>query len=525
MKHVTALSMLLAGVGPAAYAQQQTTTTSWGEVLTYDYRYDGRRNDSYQTRLTATLDGGDLLYDQTFYRNFDDPMVQAGLSAATSLRGLNDHGAPAVVRWGAPELIESYEEFLDSLTETYVETLAPRYVTTVQTTSGDAPNNVAIIGERGGCFDTGVSGATNYGASDGAFANCDGYEEFEVVPGTLNTNTHTTTLIETIETSFTNEDYLNVAHYQITGALMRIGTVHTATQGEVLGTGSDLASRLLDAQVHAGQPAAWVQGHAMRSDLAASSGIPSYSAARSAASVGGWFAPARAWWLGGALDQTQGHLEIAAASERSALDLTQAALHAGYQGTFAYAHMALAGGRGHVATRRGDDTPGGVAITRYGVDVTTAALELGARWRRGGWSANPHAGLEGAEADSDAFAESGGVALAAPAHTTRRIRAWLGFRGAHEWSWAESRGLRLDLRARWYSVRSGRARSLPVAFIDAPDDPMRIHGADESATTAEIGVKADLRLGVHLSLFAAYHRREGGELRARTAQAGVRLYW
>ncbi|MBD9480230.1 autotransporter outer membrane beta-barrel domain-containing protein [Pseudoxanthomonas sp. PXM02] len=525
MKQVAALSMLLAGIAPAAYAQQQTTTSSWGEILTYDYRYDGRRNDSYQTRLTATLDGVDLLYDQTFWRAFDDPMVQAGLSAATSLRGFNDRGAPAVVRWGAPQLIDSYEEFLDSFTETSVETLAPRYVTTVQTTSGDASNNIAIIGERGGCFDTGVSGATNYGAFDGAFANCDSYEEFEVAPGTINTNTHTTAIIETIETSFTNEDYLNLTHYQVTGTLMRIGTVHTAAQGEAIGAGADLATRLLDVEARTGRAAAWVQGHAMRSDLSASGGIPGYRAARSGASLGGWFTPAGNWWLGGALDQTQGHLEIAAASERSAVELTQAALQAGYQGSVAYAQLALAGGRGHVATRHGDDGLGGVSLARYDVDVTTAALELGARWRHGGWSANPHAGLEAVEAETDAFAESGGVALAAPGHTTRRVRAWMGFRGAHEWTWAEGRGLRVDLRARWYSVRSGRARSLPVAFVDMPDDPMRIHGATEAATTAEIGIAADLRLGRHLSLFAAYHRREGGDADARAAQAGLRIDW
>ena len=497
MKHVAALSMLLAGVAPAAYAQQQTTTSSWGEILTYDYRYDGRRNDSYQTRLTA----------------------------ATSLRGFNDSGAPAVVRWGAPELIDAYEEFLDSLTETYVETLAPRYVTTVQTTSGDAPDNIAIIGERGGCFDTGVSGATNYGAFDGAFANCDGYEEFEVVPGTVNTNTHTTAIIETIETSFTNEDYLNVAHYQITGALMRIGTVHTAAQGEAIGAGADLATRLLDADARAGRPGAWVQGHAMRSDAGASGGIPGHRAARSGASVGGWFTPAGRWWLGGALDRTQGHLEIAAASERSVLDLTQVALQAGYQGSVAYAQLALARGGGDATTRHGDDSLGGVSRATYDVDVTTAALELGARWRRGGWSANPHAGVDAVETESEGFAESGGVALAAPDHATRRVRAWLGFRGAHGWTWSAGRGLQVDLRARWYSVRSGRARSLPVTFVDTPDDPMRIHGADEAATMAELGIAADLRLGPHLSLFAAYHRREGGEVRARTAQAGMRIDW
>jgi hypothetical protein len=193
-------------------AASQSTGTMTIDV----YESDGRRNDNFQTRITARIGDGPLLYDQIVYRDLPDPMVQAALEAARE--AIRNEGGDSV-DIAEPDFIE--EDFSEELDQIFTETSEfdrpGGTLTSVQTTSGDAPNNVVLAGDRGGCFDAGATGPTNTPPFTGRFPDCDTYDETPVPPFTVNTNTHTTVVTEHVYFSFTNEDWIIRQHYAVVG--------------------------------------------------------------------------------------------------------------------------------------------------------------------------------------------------------------------------------------------------------------------------------------------------------------------
>lgn len=528
------LSVWFLGLGasclasPAVLAQVVTQTESNGERYVETYVDDGRRNDSYDTRITATLDGTTLLYDQTFIRAFDDPSVQAGLAQASAPRMANVGNAPAVVTWGAPQLIDSYEEFLDSFTEQTSATLAPVFVTTMQTTSGDAPDNIAYVGNRGSCFTDGVTGATNFAPFDGRFADCDNSEEMLVEAGTTNVNTHTTTVFETVYSSFTNEDYLNFAHYQLQGTATRIGTSHTAVQSGLFDALSGFGRRL----GLAAEPSAtdrqrlrgWLEGHSSRSSSEGGGDLPGNRRSISGYSAGVLASPWENWQLGLALDSSTLEIEGRGAPEEADVDLTQLALQLRHDRGPWSAAVILMHAFGDAESAHGSAALGGISTARYDVDATGASLEAQYRLGSGSLRLAPLLGADWIEAGNDGFVEQGGMALAADSHTVNRSRAWLGLAVGRTWRWG-GRWLDVDLRSRAVSLLSGEERELPVTFAATPGTPLSIEGVEEES----FGLDARLLLafGFHriLSMYVAADGYQAGGDETYRYSGGLLARW
>jgi hypothetical protein len=221
------------------------TSQSTGTMTIDVHESDGRRNDNFQTRITARIGDGPLLYDQIVYRDFPDPMAQAAVEAAReAIRARGGSG----VTIAAPDFIE--EDFSEELDQIFTETSEfdrpGGTLTSVQTTSGDAPNNVVLAGDRGGCFDAGSTGPTNTPPFTGRFPDCDTYDETPVPPFTVNTNTHTTVVTEHVYYSFTNEDWIIRQHYAVVGtsdelfvepATLADGALGVAYRQEITATG------------------------------------------------------------------------------------------------------------------------------------------------------------------------------------------------------------------------------------------------------------------------------------------------
>ena len=101
----------------SAPAQNTTTTTSTETHTTITPQLATLRYDDYETRVTARMGAGPVLYDQTFPLRFSDPSVQAAVAAATAAL----QGAGAVTIQG-PTLISSQTTYLGT-TSTFQDTL------------------------------------------------------------------------------------------------------------------------------------------------------------------------------------------------------------------------------------------------------------------------------------------------------------------------------------------------------------------------------------------------------------------
>lgn len=527
----------LALAGPAA-AQVQTTTESGGYMENWDYVYDGRRNDSYQTNVIGVIDG-DTVFDLTFQRSIDDSDVRTALAGPLATRGINSGGTPGVLAWEAIELLDFYEEFLDSFTETSYSTVVT-VNTTVQVTSGDAPNNIAFIGDRGYCYTWGVSGETNFGDFDGFFADCDSAEEFEVAAGTVNTNTHTTTTVTNRETSFTNEDYLNYGFYRVVGTVTPIGHIHTAVQTGAFEAGANFRSRLLAEggprggaksgwaarEKEGGMPVrVWAGGHNGEAEDDAMAPIPGNQRAWSGMSGGVVFAPAPGFSLGLAIDRTDSDIDAVGAPESADLELKQIGLHLAWEGEAWFATGAASQGEGDVSSEHGNAALGGVSQASYDMDVIQLAAETGYIFRFGGTHVAPLAGMDWVRVRNSGFVEQGGVALAGKGHDARRTSAWLGLDVGHEWTFAGGRYLQLGGRLRVADTISGEERVLPVTLAGVPGDPLVISGIPDDGEHTALALEAIFGLGEEASLYLLLEgeRHDGND--GERLMAGVRIGW
>jgi hypothetical protein len=535
------------GVGGEALAQATTQTQSSSSYSIYNYEYSGRRNDSYQIRITAGIADATDLYDQTFIYPVGNSVTQAGFAEASAPRGMSVGGRPAVVVFGAPTLIESYEEFLDSFTDVSINTLPPRFETTVQTTSGDAPGNVVYAGERGGCYESAASGSTNTAPFDGRFpGGCDNNEETLVDPGVVNTNTHTTAVFETIELAFTNEDYLNTEHWHVAGAFVLIGAGHVAARSEGLARGADFLDRLttqtasdlggadpfMSVADASGETAPrprrralrfWSQGYGGRAEHEGDDFTPAGEGSFSGAAAGLTFAPSRTWRVAVALDHSIS--EIEAGAEEADATLTLIGAQAAYAAGVWFANAAAAAGAGDVETVRGNAGLGGVSSAVYDLDVIALSTEAGRRFAFGSVQVSPLMGAEWVRAESGAFAETGGLALAGPPDSGERARGWLGFGLAQSWDWDNGASLRLSGRARALNLLSDKRQTRAATFIGAPSDQMEISGVTEDDTSADLQFDADLIVGRGFGLHVGLAGASGDHHESYRFAAGLRARW
>lgn len=537
-----ALSFLaLAGAVLAAtpaLAQTQTSSGSSGYMETWDYVYDGRRNDSYQTNVIGMIDG-DVLFDLTFNRALHDPDVVNALADPLATRGVSIDGRPGVLTWGEIELLDFYEEFLDSFTDTSYSTVTST-ITTVQVTSGDAPNNIAFVGDRGYCYTTGVSGETNFGDFDGFFADCDSAEELEVAAGTINTNTHVTTVVTNLETSFTNEDYLNYGFYRVVGTVTPIGHIHAAVKTGAFEAGTVFRSRLLREggprsgartgwdrrQEAGGSPVrVWVGGHDGEAEDKAMGMVPGNERSSSGLSGGVVFAPAAGFTLGLALDRSEADIDAIGAPESADYELDQFGLHAAWEGEAWFVTALASQGEGDVDSEHGNAALGGVSKADYGMDVIQLAAETGYVFRFGNTHVAPLAGMDRVRVHSAGFVEEGGIALAGERHDSYRTSAWLGLDVGHAWTFGASQFLQLGGRLQVSDTLSGEERLVPVSLVGVPGDPLLISGIPDDGEHTSLTLEAVYGVSAEAALYLLLEgeRHDGND--GYQVMAGIRIGW
>ncbi len=519
-------ALVLSAFAAPVAAQTVTDTRSDGEMYDFTYVYDGRRNDTFQTRFVGLLDG-EVVFDQTFFRGLDDIGVQAFLAGLAEPRAHVVDGAPGVLTWSEPELVDQYEELLDVFTEVSTTTTTTTVVT-VQWTSGDGPDPVVQTGSRGLCYDTGADGPTNYGDMSGAFATCDYFDEYVVNPGELNRNTHTTYIYTVTETSFTNEDWLTVSDYRMVGEVRLIGVVHGAARTAMFESGASFLDAVAERD---GRPQPdrtarlWAGGYGGRAETPGVGRVAG-SERRSDGLQGGVDWAVGPWRLGLAFDHGETRIETPGEPEAADLSLTQGAVRAGalWRGGWFVSGVAAAG-RGDVEARHGDASIGGVSTAAYDVRTWGASVQAGRRLQAGGWSVAPALGYDRVRARSEAFTETGGIALMVEETASGRDSVWAGLGVARRMRLGEGAVLDLGGHARVYKVVDGEERSLPVVMVDLPDTPLTLHGAPEHGRGIAWRVDGALELRNGLVLFASGDRVEAGDDTASRWRAGLRLSW
>ena len=192
---IATLSAALAWADPAS-AQEASETTSYGERSEYQEVYEyGGGSTIYSVNIQGVI-GGELVDGvaamSRYFVAFTQEEVEQAVSGGYSY--MIQNVPVTITAWSTPQVSSSWYEVVDVLTETSTSSSVLTNVTT-QFTSGDAPDALVPTGYRGTCNTDGTTGATNFGASDGQFAACDYADAYlEVAPGTINTNTHTTTV-------------------------------------------------------------------------------------------------------------------------------------------------------------------------------------------------------------------------------------------------------------------------------------------------------------------------------------------
>lgn len=525
MKHLV-WAACLAAAGTPAIAQTVTDTTSDGEIYTEEYYSDGRRNDSYQTRLWGEIDG-EVVFDETFYRSIDDATVRDFLSGMAAPRAWVVDGAPGVLTWSAPELLDQYEEILDIFTETTVS-YGTTTVTTVQWTSGDDPDPVVLIGGRGYCYSLGSNGPTNYGDRTGAFADCDYWEEHYVNPGELNRNTHTTTIYSTIYTDFTNEDVLTVSDYRMRGQVRLIGMTHGAAQTAMFDGGSAFLDQMTgrsDGRQDDQSARMWADAYGGEASTGASGALAgSERDSRGVRAGMDWAAGPFTFGLG--IDHGTTDAETVGQPEASELTLTQAGGRVGVAWSGgAFITATATAGWGEVDAWHGDSSIGGVSRADYGVSTFGGAVTAGYRARLAGWRVTPMIGFDHLTVRSDGFTETGGIALRAEEASSERGSLWTGLGFGRGLALGEDLMLDVEGRVRAYQLIGGEGRTLPVVMADLPDQPLTLRGAPEHESGVEYGLSLSLAMGERFSLFAGGERVDAGPDEASRWRAGLKVRW
>jgi uncharacterized protein with beta-barrel porin domain len=202
-------------VSPAA-AQDMTTSTSYGENYDDEEIYEyGQGSTTYNVNVTAQI-GPDQVPLVGLSRYFESYSPEEVAQAVPAGLDYDYNGATvSVVGWSAPEHVDSTYDLVDVFSyDQYTTNVLT--TTTVQTTSGDGADPVVPIGGRGQCFDSGTTGDTNFCDFAGTFANCEYADDYlTVAPGTINTNTHTTTIYQNIAYHFTSVDDAYTDSYQV----------------------------------------------------------------------------------------------------------------------------------------------------------------------------------------------------------------------------------------------------------------------------------------------------------------------
>lgn len=542
-------ALLIAGAAQAQGGNTSTFSNSQTESLVFNPATVTTTNVTiYSTQILGRLNGGVPLYDQTFGVAYSDLAAQAGVAAARA--AITTAGGPGVII-GAPVMTASSSNTTSTSTTTYSLAGSQQTANTLVTFG---PNNIAI-GQLSRCDVSGLPGDTR--------PTCQALPgtPYGVVDGETNYNTVTNTEHTIDQSTVTTNTTALFEQWTLFGTVQAVGVVHTAVQSAAFDATSRFLRRLGDEtsqrqQAGGGAPLGYASNATASFPLmaygengATSNGPGIVDPAR----FGGWaevyggvarndadgavpgdrrqnfgfaggmsFALNDAVTLGFGIDHGRTSIDLDSAfAESGDIDLTEFGLNAGFSSGRWFANLAATFGVGDADTTH---ALGAASTASY--DITTWGLlaETGYRFNLGEVRLTPSIGLDHINVRTGNFVESGGMALAAPAHSADRTRAWLGLDLGRRWPVASGGSFDLSGYGRLVGVLSGEERLLPVAFA-AGGPPMSITGASEGRLGADLGVKASYGFGNGASLFAAYDARLRDGFDAHQGRIGFRLTW
>lgn len=541
------------------FAISQLQTTSRTETVTT--QAIALRDDTFETRVTGQISGGAIVYDQTFAAPVADPAVVAGFSDATL--AVTSSGGPGVVVL-APILVERSETLLDTQTDT-VRTVVGTPVETFTFALRVGGNGISLPFGR-------LVGAP--GSNTGEFGLCDTADRGDGLPGgcgfeetvivvpfgadvlNFNTNTH----IDILETVTTTETWRIFEHWQVQGTVQAVGTVNAAIRSG----GYDMNARFLRRLMaqDAGQPATlggvplayapesertpasgaidslvttaldepaaqrfayrgWLEGYATTASASAQGAVPGDRRTGWGLSGGGAYSFANGLTLGFGVDRGWTDVSLAAVGESGDIELTQFGLSARFDAGRWFAGGAVTYGIGDVDTTQ---TLGGASTAAYDLEVFGLVAETGYRFDIGRFALTPSVGFDYTHLTTGAFAGAGAVALAAPAFSSDRTRAFAGLNVA---TGIDTGGGRLELsgNARVVGVLSGEERLLPVVLAGAPGAPLTVTGASEGRIGLDLGAQAAFRFDGGAEIFARYDGQFRDGFDAHQGTVGIRISW
>lgn len=212
-------------LAPAAWAQSNTTTTttSTAEVDTVNTTNVAQQVNTFQVELKARMQGGAVVFDQTFNVAYSDLTVQAAVTQARNL--LTTAGA---LYFTGPTQLSNTQSLVSSVTGT-VQTGTQVTQVLVGTQMFIGPVTLSV-GNRGICQSYILNPPGNYATLSG----CSGGQSFPVAPGGVDFDTLTTSLVTINQTATTTNTFLTSQVYELDGSAAPFLAVPTLSQWGML---------------------------------------------------------------------------------------------------------------------------------------------------------------------------------------------------------------------------------------------------------------------------------------------------
>ena len=488
---------------------------------------------AFDTELIGKLNGGAILYDQSFNAAFGTPTVDAGVTAA--IEAITTAGGPGVVITG-PTLASHTVTTTSVSNSVYsLDAAQPTPVVTVTTTFGPAIINAFALTPGGtippgaGVYSTcsGISTLpsttkpTCAPANGGTFTVLAGQTDF-------NANTTITYLIDTATT--TTDTTLTTEVYDINGQTVRgIGTVRGAVADQGFDATDRFDRRLLDAGPNGGADGStpgdpiWLEGYGYWSATGAAGGFPGDHATGGGINGGIDYDFRGGFKLGAAVDYDSAWIDEGGVGEHAGLNLIQAGVYGGWRKGSLFAALAATYGWGSSST---SVTPTGItetAVSRYSPSTAGVSAEAGDRFVVHGVALTPSIGAAWTHINSGGFTETGSTLdLTGPSYGYDRYKGWAGL--AAEDTINTGGGGSVTLRAYGRAMVMGGADvvALPVTFVGSTT-PLAIDGADTGAFGGDLGASAEWRIGHTVQAFAAYDARLRQRYSSQTGSLGLKV--
>jgi uncharacterized protein with beta-barrel porin domain len=188
--------------------------------------------------------------------------------------------------------------------------------------------------------------------------------------------------------------------------------------------------------------------------------------------------------------------------------------------------LAVAGvyGFGRVHSHR-SDAGGAPSEASYDVRLWGALAELGYTWTFGQSRFTPKGGFDWTQSETDAFAESGGLApITAGSQTSRRTRAFAGAEFGHTWILEKSL-FDLAVTGKLIDNLSQSGGVLHVTSANGATTPIVVQGAREGRYGFDTTILASWILSSSTRIYALYDGRFHDGFTQQGGTIGLELKW